>query len=581
MKTTPTLLLALLLASVTQTPGAPGPLPTSPWPAIDDLGRPLPLHPEVGAPTTDRFVGMFYFLWHEAPMAKRSPRLHGPYDISNILQLEPDALQRPNSPLWGGIGVYHYWGEPLYGYYLSHDPWVLRRHAFLLADAGIDVLIFDTTNALTYRDVYFALCNVFRQIRQAGGHTPQIAFMVNTRAGDTALKIYQELYAPAQFPELWFHWDGKPLLLCDPKDAPAPVRDFFTLRRAHWPFDMTNTLQAWHWEATYPQAYGFKDDPAQPEQISVSAAQNLRARDGKVTNMSFGDARGRSFKAGQQQVSPGSANEGHNFQEQWERAHALQAPFVLVTSWNEWIAGRWGSPDGPLVFVDQLDHEFSRDVEPMRGGHGDNYYLQLVANVRRFKGAPALPPPAPARTLRVPGPFDQWAPVQSSFLDHLGEVAPRSFPGAAGLHYQNHTGRNDLQLSKVAHNTEHLFFLIQCADPIRLAQGHPLCLLLDVDQNATNGWFGYDSRVQFSSTGAILETYVDGAWQARVPLPHQTDERQLHLAIPRRSLHLAETSPFSIDFKWTDNVTDANPLAFYVDGDVAPESRFNYRYTGQ
>ena len=29
---------------------------------------------------------------------------------------------------------------------------VLRRHANLLADAGIDTLIFDTTNAVTYRE---------------------------------------------------------------------------------------------------------------------------------------------------------------------------------------------------------------------------------------------------------------------------------------------------------------------------------------------------------------------------------------------------------------------------------------------
>ena len=63
----------------------------------------------------------------------------------------PDAARKhPDSPLWGPTALYHYWGEPLYGYYLSDDPWVLRRHAQLLADAGIDTLIFDTTNAATY-----------------------------------------------------------------------------------------------------------------------------------------------------------------------------------------------------------------------------------------------------------------------------------------------------------------------------------------------------------------------------------------------------------------------------------------------
>ena len=77
---------------------------------------------------------------------------------------------------------------------------MLRRHAQLLADAGIDTLIFDTTNARTYPDVYMQLCEVFRQVRQEGGRTPQIAFMVNTKAGETAREIYQDLYQPGLYP---------------------------------------------------------------------------------------------------------------------------------------------------------------------------------------------------------------------------------------------------------------------------------------------------------------------------------------------------------------------------------------------
>src|SRR4029079_1529680 len=150
------------------------------------------------------------------------------------------------------------------------------------------------------------------------------------------------------------------------------------------------THQAWHWEATYPQPYGFDRDTHQPEQMSVSVAQNLRASDGKVTNMSRGDARGRSFHDGQEDTHPGAVNFGFNFQEQWQRALTAKPQFVLVTGWNEWVAGRYTRPKEPIVFVDQFDQEYGRDIEPMRGGHSDNYYYQLVANVRRFKGAPRL-----------------------------------------------------------------------------------------------------------------------------------------------------------------------------------------------
>ena len=229
------------------------------------------------------------------------------------------------------------------GTYLSADPWVLRRHAQLLADAGVDTLIFDATNAQTYPEVYRPLCSVFSQIRSEGGRTPQLAFMVNTKAGETAQKLYEDFYKPGAHRDLWFNWQGKPLLLCDPSAASPEVREFFTLRRAHWPFTLTNTPYAWHWEATYPQPYGYTDDPAQPEEVNVSVAQNLRQSDGKVTNMSEGNARGRNFHNGREESSPGAVNHGYNFQEQWQRAFDLAPPFVMVTGWNEWIAGRGAS----------------------------------------------------------------------------------------------------------------------------------------------------------------------------------------------------------------------------------------------
>ena len=98
----------------------------------------------------------------------------------------------------GHAGREYYWGEPLYGYYLSTDPWVIRRHAQLLSAAGVDTLIFDTTNAVTYPEVYTKICEVFTEMRKAGDRTPQIAFMVNTEAGKTAEQIYNELYRPGR-----------------------------------------------------------------------------------------------------------------------------------------------------------------------------------------------------------------------------------------------------------------------------------------------------------------------------------------------------------------------------------------------
>ena len=220
--------------------------PGVPWPATDALGRSLPTPAKVGPLKAGRFVGIFYFLTHS-----EGPR-HGhpeePLNVANIFAQDPGALNKPDSPLWGHIGESHYWGEPLYGYYHSADPWVLRRHAQLLADAGIDVLIFDTTNAVSYPEVYFELLKTFQDVRQAGGRTPQIAFMVNTKTGETAEEIYHALYERGLYRDLWFNWNGKPLMICDPDEASDELKAFFTLRAAHWPFSLTNTPYAWHWE---------------------------------------------------------------------------------------------------------------------------------------------------------------------------------------------------------------------------------------------------------------------------------------------------------------------------------------------
>ena len=255
------------------------------WVGTDALGRTLPTSKEVGPLRGGRFVGIFYFLTH----ARSGPNL--PNNIAKILAADPDVLRKPDSPLWGKGGEY-YWGEPLYGYYSSLDPWVLRRHAELLTDAGIDTVIFDATNRTTFRPVYMALCEVWTQMRRQGERTPQICFMVNTKARETAQEIFTDIYKPALYKDLWFQWQGRPLMICDPKEASAEVKQFFTLRKAHWPFELVNTHNEWHWESAYPQVYSYDTDPAKPEEVNVAMAQNLRDRDGKVTNMSEGNARG-------------------------------------------------------------------------------------------------------------------------------------------------------------------------------------------------------------------------------------------------------------------------------------------------
>lgn len=551
-----------------------------PWPATDGLNRTLPLADAVGPPRKDRFVGIFYFLWHQQSPHSRAAV---PYDISKILTQDPQALSKPNSRLWGPLGAPHYWGQPLYGYYQSTDEWVLRRHAYLLADAGIDVLVFDTTNAVTYPRAYRALCEVFHKLRQQGESTPQITFMVNTKAGQTAEKIYHDLYEPNLYTDLWFRWKNKPLMICDPDQATPELQEFFTLRRAHWPFTMINTERAWHWEATHPQPYGYDEDPSTPEQVNVSVAQNLRRTDGKVTHMSDGNARGRSFHHGDVERTPGAIDYGHNFQEQWDHAIELDPPFVMVTGWNEWIASRFARPGKPIVFVDQYDQEHSRDIEFARQGHLDHYYYQMVANIRHYKGAARLPTSSNPLSINIAGDFKQWQHVTPEYRDHIGETIPRDYPGVGKTHHTNATGRNDLATCKVTRDEESVYFYLSATKSLQPSTGvKNLWLFIDTDQSRTTGWEGYDMVVgrDVASDGRVwLEKSVgDWEWEQVAPIELRQKNAELHLAIPISAFGNRKDSATQFDFKWVDNPQQpGNIQDYYLSGDVAPEGRFNYR----
>ncbi len=553
--------------------------PGAPWPAVDAINRPVAAGGAVPAPRKDRFVGIFYFLWHTESGSWGNPD-GGPYDLTKIFAKDPDAMKNHDSPYWSPRnGQSYYWGEPLYGYYLSDDPWVLRRHARLLSEAGVDTLIFDTTNAVTYKPIYMKLCEVFTQIRAEGGRTPQIAFMVNTHAGRTAEEIYNDLYKPGLYKPLWFMWQGKPLLICDPKEANDELKRFFTLRRAHWPFTMVNTPYAWHWEAAYPQPYGYTDNERVPEQVNVSVAQNLRASDGKVTDMSSGLARGRGFANGKQHHTVEAIHGGWNAEEQWKRVYELDPPFVMITGWNEWWAGRW-QRGNDFVFVDQFDQEYSRDIEPMRGGHHDNFYYQMVSHIRRYKGAPALPRSSPAISIDVTGSFDQWRTVAPDYRTPRWTRQARDHQGAGELHYRDASWRNQFLSVKVARDDKDITFYAEMAEPLApLALG--TWLLLDVDQQRSTGWEGYDFIINRERDGGAmwLERHVDGwRWERVCEVKHRIDGNQIMISIPRAKLGIGQTQRY-LDFKWVDNMQKPGDIMdWYVSGDTAPIGRFNYRY---
>ncbi|MCC6728985.1 MAG: hypothetical protein IT208_06560 [Chthonomonadales bacterium] len=686
------------------------------WTATDALGRTLPGFEQVGPPRPDRQVGIFYFLWLGAHVNG------GPYDISKILAQDPTALQNAKSPLWGPLHAPHHWGESLSGYYLSDDPWVLRRHAQMLTDAGVDAVIFDVTNQFTYRKEYMALLKAFSEVRAAGGRVPRIAFLCPFWDPPKVVReLYRDLYAPGLYPDLWYRWEGKPLILADPgklepaitnsqQDHPEPlepghtlgqsfaadrpfrtvggtfptwrekasevtlslrrggpdgpvvvsrrfarvqdsgwlqleagdplpagayyleisapkgrvgwwshsadvlptgqayadgkpapgdrtlrigladpetdaIRGFFTFRRPQPDYFQGPTEpNMWSWLEVYPQ-HVFRNARGQKEQMSVGVAQN--ALDGRLGTFTEEGAHGRTWHDGKRDTSPGAVRRGPNFAEQWERALREDPRFLFVTGWNEWIAGRFDEFVGhrlPVMFVDQFNEELSRDIEPMKGGHGDDYYWQLASYIRRYKGVRPPPRPSAPATIRVDGGFGQWEHVRPEYRDDAGDTAHRDHPGwnTAGP-YINVTGRNDFTVLKVARDPESLYFYARTREPITPAQGSNwMVLLIDADANPETGWEGFDyaiNRGRRGSGAAVVERCAGGwSWEPVGEARLAVEGAELHLAVPRALLGMEPTKgKLRLHFQWADNVPESgNVLDFWQYGDAAPNGRFRY-----
>lgn len=578
------------------------------WVATDRLGRALPTWEEVGAPKKDKYIAMFYFI----SFGENNPdpaKPTGPFDISKILAENPDALDNPNSPPWGPYGATHHWGESLYGYYLSSDEYVIAKHAQMLGDAGVDVIIFDVSNfqntdppgAYFYR-TFMKVFETFDRVRKQGRRTPQIAFLFNFWYGPYAVRqIYQDLYSKGLYSDLWFRWEGKPLVMFDKEKVPreeTELREFFTYRRPMPDyFYGPQGADQWAWCEIYPQ-HGFYSakEPGKVEQVPVSVAQNavpdpdteggwmlgcMSQRDETGRFM----ARGRSYCGGKQpeEYHP---EQGANFSEQWQRAFELDPKLVFVTGWNEWVMGRMPEfihEKAANVMVDQFDTEFSRDLEPSRGPIGDSAYLQFIQYARQFKGVRPIPVAQGQKTISLSGGFDQWEQVGPAYLDDIGDIESRNCQGYGNIGvYQSNTGRNDLAVMKMVRDQTNLYAYVQTAAPLTPCQD-PLWMNLLLHTGHGANWEGFQFLIRpDEAMNMTLYRCAGGfSWQPVCPVCSVMKGNELMLSIPLAALGLSGEKQVSFDFKWCDNVplgSDPYVLEFYTHGDTAPDGRFCYRY---
>lgn len=522
-----------------------------------------------GVPKKD--VGIFYFVW----MGQHPSEQTGNYDITKLLEEHPEDLYDVKGTPLSPLHKYHFWSEPLYGYYNSADPWVIARHIELFMAAGVDYLVLDTTNGFCYPEVVHTLLETLLAFQKKGLDVPKVSFYTNGASGRVVKELFYAFYVGGRYDSLWYAPKGRPMIIgvsrrnkgTTDQGNPDYIREehaaYFDVRESQWPTKPSDK-EAFPWmDWEYPQVNhnGI---------VSVSVAQHSTK---KILFSDLEYGRGRGYDAPTGKNLHGEVRSGHNFQNQWNTALAGRDDVsnVFMTGWNEWVAIKYVF-DGKVGFVDTFNEEFSRDIEMMKGGYGDSFYLQMARNIRAFKGEePSLTRP------EVRG--GEWL-----FRDPEGDALERDFQDFAGTgRYVDSSCRNDITGVSVSEEGNEIRFTVTTAGKV---SGHEegdttwMNILVRTNLEPGNG-FPYDfvigrhpSKDGKTSVERITASGKHVCGEAR----WKVSGKKMSIVVPMGTLGL-QKGAVHFFFKAADHVARPDDIMdYYVSGDSAPIGRLDYEY---
>ena len=313
-------------------------------------------------------VGICYSTWFTAILGSSKK---DPPDNSVILSKE--------NPKWTKFYQFHWWAKPALGYYRSDDKEVIRTHMTQLAEMGADYIIIDNTNALASWKIssdwenYItipctALLDTIVEMRAEGLETPYVVFWshttdeANEETYDVINATYEEFISQEKWRDCFVYWEGKPFMLTTSELSSWDTPKYELTTRVQWGLNDTSTGNWTFLQVENPPVH---DEDGFVEQTCVAAAA-------QETYMNISTAHGR--------------NHGIFMYEQWNNAFQYRPKAITITWWNEWAAQCFKDEDtGEPLFVDNYNQEFSRDIEPMEGGHGDQYYQWTKQYIAAYK----------------------------------------------------------------------------------------------------------------------------------------------------------------------------------------------------
>ena len=601
--------------------------------AQDDYGRTIDLINGY-KDDKDRYVGLFYFTW----FGQHGGQQGGIYDITKLLNDNPNALWDKNYNDISPTGQYHYWGEPLYGYYDSTDPWVIRKQIELFCYAGIDFLIMDATNGFDYLQVAEVMLPIMQEYYEAGWPVPKIMYYLNSQSNNVLRLLYEGyqdkaplnsgelktngIYKDGRYQNLWFKPNGKPLIVAITEEnnrsagwengnnlmhrvVDQDLLNFFEFKESQWP-NAAASADGFPWiDWTRPQnVYGTGEETIM--NIGVAQHQKLPFSDALTADKTFNGeeladlmwGRGYTSEFGADR-SDEAIRKGLNFEEQWQNAINSDPKYAFVTGWNEWAALKLtGAPGNDqyfingnserVFFVDTVNEEFSRDVEMMKGGYGDNVYLQLMRNIRNYKGNKTELNKGYTKTINIRDGLNQWKDVSSIYKDITNEINRNYKNICSSANYTDNSLINDITQVRVSSDNDNIYFLIETKDDmvIDLNKNNSMTLMIDIEGQNDKAFKGYNYIIGRNKTNngtASVEKYIYDKGKINYSQMKNAQftckGRYMQIQISKNCLGI--NGDFRINFKVADNVTNMEDITnFYITGECAPVGRLNYAYKG-
>ena len=525
----------------------------------------------------------------------------GIYDVTKITNngANLNAFYTANNST-SPVGSAHFWDEPIWGYYNSEDPWVIRKQIEMFTFAGIDFLVFDCTNGPTYNGVAQTMFDELVRFQNQGWKVPQIVYYLGAKSNTNIVSLYNNYYTQEKYKNLWFSPNGKPMVIgwhdnvdhgFDFNTMDTTIKNYFDFKKRQWPNQSKLTDGVPWMDFTYPQEIytGSQND----NWINVSPAQHSSMPFSEPNNYNGNKGRGYDFTASRNKQD--KIAEGINYNQQWQTAFSKksQYKYVFITQWNEWVAEKTnnsGTTYSYYFMVDNFNVEMSRDLEPSKT-LGDNFYCQTMQNIRQLNYATEKKYTIPAKTINVANFTESQWNTAAVYKDFTGDNQDRNWLNMSGQSsYEDTTGENDIAEIRVLVDNNNLYFRITCVDDIS-AYSRDVYNWMNILIKTPNGGesdIGYqyiinrmanvsknqsaickfkkgDTKYNNSATyiGSNADMYVSG--------------KVMQVAVPLVALGLTPQN-CRIEFKVADGVK--NPLldiySYYTYGDSAPLGRMSY-----